>query len=374
MPSTYTQVAEAKDVGNSPLKNILLILALLTILYLFFTSIGMMGSSFKLFGKGFSQALFNLVSNPFNGLLIGMMTTAIVQSSSTTTSMIVGMVGAGALNLNIAIPMIMGANIGTSITNTIVSIGFINRSLEFKRGFAASVVHDFFNISVVIVLFPIEITFGLLEKISLWMGRMFEAVGGGHLLNPLQLITKPVINLVSNLVHHNGILLLLIALPLLFFSLKYLTDVLKKLIIGRTEIWFQKKLFSNAIYAWTLGLVMTVMVQSSSITTSLIVPIAASGILTLPQILPYTIGANIGTTVTAIMAALATGQIAAITTAFAHLMFNVLGAIVIWPVKFIPIRMSELLASMAERSKYIPLVYLALQFFIVPGLIIYFTR
>jgi len=344
------------------------------ILYLFFTSIGMMGSSFKLFGKGFSQGLFNLVSNPFNGLLIGMMATAIVQSSSTTTSIIVGMVGAGALNLNIALPMIMGANIGTSITNTIVSIGFINRSLEFKRGFAASVVHDFFNLSVVIVLFPLEIATGLLEKISLWMGSVFEASGGGHLLNPLKIITKPVINLVADLVHQNGVLLLVIALPMLFFSLKYLTEVLKRLIIGRTEIWFQRKLFSNAFYAWVLGLVMTVMVQSSSITTSLIVPIAASGILTLPQILPYTLGANIGTTVTAILAALATGQIAAITTAFAHLMFNVMGTIIIWPVRFIPIKLAVKLSELAERSRYIPLVYLSLVFFIVPGLIIYLTR
>jgi solute carrier family 34 (sodium-dependent phosphate cotransporter) len=374
MPGTYTTVTASQKTENSPLKTVLLILALLTILYLFFTSIGMMGSSFKLFGKGFSQSLLNLVSNPFNGLLIGMMTTAIIQSSSTTTSMIVGMVGAGALNLNIAIPMIMGANIGTSITNTIVSIGFINRSIEFKRGFAASVVHDFFNITVVVILFPLELAFGMLEKISLWMGRMFEASGGGLLLNPLKLITKPVINLVSDLVHQNGILLLLIALPLLFFSLKYLTDVLKKLIIGRTEIWFQQKLFSNAFYAWVLGLVLTIMVQSSSITTSLIVPIAASGILTLPQILPYTLGANIGTTVTAILAALATGQIAAITTAFAHMMFNVLGTVVIWPIRIVPIKGAEFLAAMAERSRYIPLIYLALQFFIVPGLIIYFTR
>ncbi|MBL7033776.1 MAG: Na/Pi symporter [Candidatus Delongbacteria bacterium] len=363
---------EASD--NSPLKTVLLILALLTVLYLFFTSIGMMGSSFKLFGKGFSQNLFNLVSNPFNGLLIGMMATAIVQSSSTTTSMIVGMVGAGAIDLNLAIPMIMGSNIGTSITNTIVSIGFINRAIEFRRGFAASVVHDFFNITVVLVLYPLEITFGLLEKIALWMGSIFEAFGGGHLMNPLQLITKPVIKLVAQLVHQNGVLLLIIAVPLLFLSLKYLTDVLKKLIIGRTEVWFQQTLFSNALYAWMLGLMLTVLVQSSSITTSLIVPIAASGILTLHQILPYTLGANIGTTVTAILASLATGQIAAITAAFAHLMFNILGSIIIWPLRFIPIWLAESLAALAERSRYIPLAYLGLVFFIAPGLIIYFTR
>lgn len=369
---TAREELEASD--NSPLKTVLLILALLTVLYLFFTSIGMMGSSFKLFGKGFSQNLFNLVSNPFNGLLIGMMATAIVQSSSTTTSMIVGMVGAGAIDLNLAIPMIMGSNIGTSITNTIVSIGFINRAIEFRRGFAASVVHDFFNITVVLVLYPLEITFGLLEKIALWMGSIFEAFGGGHLMNPLQLITKPVIKLVAQLVHQNGVLLLIIAVPLLFLSLKYLTDVLKKLIIGRTEVWFQQTLFSNALYAWMLGLMLTVLVQSSSITTSLIVPIAASGILTLHQILPYTLGANIGTTVTAILASLATGQIAAITAAFAHLMFNILGSIIIWPLRFIPIWLAESLAALAERSRYIPLAYLGLVFFIAPGLIIYFTR
>ncbi len=360
--------------GNSPLRTVLLLAALLTILYFFFTSIGMMGSAFKLFGKGFTRVLFDLVSNPFNGLLIGMMATAIVQSSSTTTSMIVGMVGAGALNLNLAIPMIMGANIGTSITNTIVSIGFINRSVEFKRGFEASVVHDFFNICVVLLLFPVEMAFGLLERISLWMGAVFETFGGAHLMNPLKLITKPVINLVSNLVHDSGLLLLLISLPLLFFSLKYLTVVLKKLIIGRTEIWFQRRLFRNPLYAWLLGLIVTVLVQSSSITTSLIVPIAASGILNLYQILPYTLGANIGTTVTAILAALATGQVAAITTAFAHLMFNILGTIMIWPLRIAPIWLAQKLAGWSQRSKLIPLFYLALVFFLLPGLSIYLMR
>jgi len=360
--------------GNSPLRTVLLLAALLTILYFFFTSIGMMGSAFKLFGKGFTRVLFDLVSNPFNGLLIGMMATAIVQSSSTTTSMIVGMVGAGALNLNLAIPMIMGANIGTSITNTIVSIGFINRSVEFKRGFEASVVHDFFNICVVLLLFPVEMAFGLLERISLWMGAVFETFGGAHLMNPLKLITKPVINLVSNLVHDSGLLLLLISLPLRFFSLKYLTVVLKKLIIGRTEIWFQRRLFRNPLYAWLLGLIVTVLVQSSSITTSLIVPIAASGILNLYQILPYTLGANIGTTVTAILAALATGQVAAITTAFAHLMFNILGTIMIWPLRIAPIWLAQKLAGWSQRSKLIPLFYLALVFFLLPGLSIYLMR
>ncbi len=92
------------------------------------------------------------------------------------------------------------------------------------------------------------------------------------------------------------------------------------------------------------GLLITVLVQSSSITTSLAVPFAGAGILTLIQIFPYTLGANIGTTITAMLAALAVGEISAVTVAFAHLLFNICGIALIWPlpaIRRIPLRLAE---------------------------------
>ena len=114
-----------------------------------------------------SSTFISATSAPMVALFIGIFATVLFQSSSTTTSLIVGMVSTGIIGLTNAIPMIMGANIGTTVTNTIVSIGHIRRGNEFKRAFAASTVHDFFNMMAVVILFPIEMLFHPLEKSAL---------------------------------------------------------------------------------------------------------------------------------------------------------------------------------------------------------------
>ena len=122
------------------------ILLLIFLIYLFFLSIVMMGAGFKGF-HGLSENLIKSVSNPIMGLLIGILATSIVQSSSTTTSIVVGLVASnilGADSIRIAIPIIMGANIGTTITNTLVSLGHISRTDEFKRAYSCAIVHDIF--------------------------------------------------------------------------------------------------------------------------------------------------------------------------------------------------------------------------------------
>ena len=133
-------------------------------IYVFLLSIKLLGHSFKLFGQDFAETLLIMTSNPFAGLMIGIVATSLIQSSSTTTSIVVGLVAGGALTLDNAIPIIMGANIGTTITNTLVSMGHITRRVEFQRAFSASVVHDFFNICAVILFFPIEINFHIIGK------------------------------------------------------------------------------------------------------------------------------------------------------------------------------------------------------------------
>lgn len=101
--------------------------ALLGLLYLFFISIGLIGDAFKLTGKGFAESLLQTTADPLVALFIGILATAVMQSSSTTTSIVVGMVGGGVLSVANAIPIIMGANIGTSVTNMLVSVGHIQR-------------------------------------------------------------------------------------------------------------------------------------------------------------------------------------------------------------------------------------------------------
>ena len=344
---------------------------LLLLLYMFFVSISLMGASFKFFGKGFAETLLATTANPFVGLFIGVLATSLVQSSSTTTSMTVGLVAGGALDVTRAIPIIMGANIGTSVTNTLVSAGHISRPTEFRRAFAAATVHDFFNLIAVAILFPLQLGTNFLGKVSTSLAHIFQDTGGLKAANPLRAITKPVVHLVQDLTHESGTIILIVAILLLFLSLRYIVVNLRALVIGRVEAFFNTKLFKNAFRALLLGLVLTVLVQSSSITTSLVVPLAGAGILTLRQIFPLTLGANIGTTITAMLASLVTSDIAAVTVAFAHLLFNIFGIIIIWPFRRLPIYMAETLAKFALKSKLIPIAYILMAFFLVPLLLIY---
>ena len=135
-------------------------------LYFFLVSIKLLEKGIKTLGAEYTDQLFESVSNPFAGLLVGILCTVLVQSSSVTTSTIVGLVGSGVLSLEYAIPMVMGANIGTTVTNTLVSFGHVRREQEFKRAFAASTMHDFFNVIVVIILFPLDLITGFITKMA----------------------------------------------------------------------------------------------------------------------------------------------------------------------------------------------------------------
>lgn len=320
-----------------------------------------MGYSLKLFGKGFAEQLIKTTSNPFVCLLIGIVATSIIQSSSTTTALTVGLVAGNALTLSNAIPIIMGANIGTTVTNTLVSMAHIKRKQEFERAFAGATVHDFFNILAVIVLFPLEITFHFIEKSALFLSNAFIGIGGMKFMSPLKLVTKPAIDFVESGLGY-PIPMLILALFLLFFSLIYIVRIMRILIVPRVEAFFDEVLFRNPAVSFTFGALITATVQSSSITTSLIIPLVGAGILTVRKIFPYTLGANMGTTVTAMLAAFATLNPVAITVAFSHLVFNIFGIAIFYPLKRIPIKLAESFAKITAKSKKNTAIFLIIYY------------
>ena len=347
---------------------------LLCFLYLFLFSLELMGTSLKMFGKGFAETLIATTTNPLVGLFIGILSTSIVQSSSSTTSIVVGLVAGGALNVTNAIPIIMGANIGTSVTNSLVSLTQIRRETEFRGALSAAVVHDFFNILVVIVLFPLQYFTNFLGHIATFMGEKFQNIGGLKFLSPVKALTKPPVEILKESVGNYPWILLALSLVLLLVALTRMVKSLKILVVKKAEVWFDRYLFKTAWRAFLVGLLLTAMVQSSSITTSLAVPMAGAGLLTLTQIFPYTLGSNIGTTVTAILAALVTGNLAAIIVAFSHLLFNVSGIVVWWPFKFVPISLAGKFSEIAIRKKIIPILYIIIVFFLIPILFISISR
>ena len=365
---------------------LLKILGVAACLYLFLVGIGGMGYSFKLFGKEFSQKILEATDSAFIGLFIGILATTIVQSSSTTTSVIIGMVAAEAIGVRSAIFMVMGANIGTTVTAKLVSLGHITRKAEFRRAFAASSVHDTFNFITVAILFPLEYFFRILEHAATWMGRIFVDVTGiTKPENYLKKITKPAVEGLADLLDRVDWLVLLVSVIITFFMLWAIVKLLQSLVLKKLESFFDTYLFRNAAVAFVVGMILTVAVQSSSITTSLIVPLAGAGVLRLQQIFPFTIGANLGTTITGLLAALAVaGQpdidpnlvLAGATVAFAHFLFNASGAVIILPFKqlrAIPVRFAEWLAELCLRNRAIPIAIIVLFFYIIPIIITWTT-
>jgi len=360
------------------------ILAVAALLYLFLVSIGLMSEAFKGFGKGFAENLIQTTSNPFIGLFIGILATSLVQSSSTTTSIVVGMVGSGVMDVTSAIPIIMGANIGTTVTNTLVSLGHVSRRDEFRRAISAATVHDFFNLICVAVLFPLELATGFLQKCATLMAELFQGAGGIKLVNPIKLATKPAVHLIENAAHSlsgsslaSYIVMLILSIIILFFALYFIVKVMKSLVVNRAEIILDKVISRSPILGLCAGLMFTIVVQSSSITTSLLIPLVAAGVLTVETAFPITIGANIGTTTTAILASFATGNINAITIAFVHFSFNMTGTLFIFPLKpfrMIPISLARAFGDLAAEKRWYAFLYVLGVFFIVPTLLILVSK
>ena len=356
-------------------KTILKILGVCCALYLFLVGIKGLSIGIKYLGGDFAKTVIATTSNSFVALFIGIISTAIFQSSSTTTSLIVGMVGGGALTLSGAIPMIMGANIGTTITNMIVSIGHINRSNEFRRAFAAATVHDFFNVIAVIILFPLEMIFGILEKSAIGLGNLFfgKVTTDEVFHSPIKIAIKWGSNHLEALSSGNNVLLIVISVLLTFTMLFSIVKVLRSLVLNKVEVFFDQYFFRSAITAFSFGVILTILVQSSSITTSTIIPLAGAGVLTLRQIYPFTLGANIGTTVTALLASM-TLNVTAMVAAFSHLFFNIFGIILIYLnplLRDIPMKFAKWIANVAIQNKALPIIYLLIIFFGIPLLIIF---
>jgi sodium-dependent phosphate cotransporter len=345
------------------------------LVYFFLVSIKLMGGAFKLFGKGVAETLIERTANPFLGLFIGILATSIVQSSSCTTSIVVGLVAAGVLPISHAIPIIMGANIGTTVTNTLVSLAHIHRKEEIRNAFSIAVAHDMFNICTVIILFPLQLKFHFLEKLSSFLTHtLFIEAGGIKLINPLKIILSPTLHLLKHLCFSQPVVMLIVSLLILFFCLRAIVATMRGAVAVKLEHDLHRFIFNNELKSFLVGLGLTVIVQSSSIVTSLIVPLGGARILTVEESFPYERGANIGTTVTAILASFATGKLPAIIIAFSHLIFNVIGTIIFTPLKRVPIRMAKMMGNAVAERRWVAILYVGVVFFLIPLILIFIGR
>ncbi len=359
------------------------VLLVVGLMFVFLVGVGGLSSGFKGLGKGVLNDFFKTASNPFVGLVLGILATTLVQSSSATTTLIVGLVGTGQLGVPTAIPMIMGANIGTTVTNSIVALGHMSRPEEFRRAFAAATCHDFFNFLTVAVLLPLEMATGFLRKSSHELALLLSDSSGAKFPNPIKDATKAAIKPVKNFFawatdskRLQAILLIAFSAIVIFATLYLITRVLRAITASKSEGFISRALGKSAALGVVVGVIVTVMVQSSSITTSTLIPLAGAGLITLEMVFPITVGANIGTTVTALLASLAVpgeGFQLGLQIALVHLLFNISGVLLFFvpnATRQLPLKAARWLANVAVESKRYALLYIVALFYGVPALFI----
>lgn len=355
------------------------------LLFVFLVGVRGLGKGFEGLGEGVLASFFASTSNPFVGLVVGILGTTLVQSSSVTTSMVVAMVAApqNPLPLENAIPMIMGANIGTTVTNTVVALAHMGRPDEFRRAFSAATCHDFFNFLTVAILLPLEIATGFLQHLSKMVADSVGVGGGGNLPNPVKGAVKAGLKPIQGAIEAlfgveqlAAVVLIIVSMAIIFATLSMIVKVLRSATGPRAQAFLTAALDSNPMVGLLVGVLVTVAVQSSSITTSILVPFAGAGLVTLEQVFPITLGSNVGTTVTAILASMAAPSETAglaVQVAAVHFLFNVVGILLVYPLKFtrqIPLRAATALANMAVKSRKVAILYVLGLFYGLPSAMI----
>lgn len=346
------------------------------LLYLFLVGIKLLETGVKGLGSDTAGGLFDGITNPLAALFVGVLATVLVQSSSVTTSTIVGLVAAGLLPLETAVPMIMGANIGTTVTNTIVALAHSRQTDEFRRAFSAATMHDFFNLMAVAILLPLELMTGFLQSTAAWLATLLPGGSDATFNSPIKGAVEwgasqfdRVLEAVVTNEAALGIALIVTGIGIIFVTLAYITKNMKVLIAARIERSVNASLARSGLVGMSVGLLVTIGVQSSSITTSILVPLVGSGLLLVRNAFPITLGANVGTTVTALIAALATGSTDAMTIALVHLLFNIAGIILIYPfpkTRYVPVTLAERLSEIATSRRWVAVAYTLILFIAVP--------
>ena len=361
--------------GPQPLLRGLLVIGML---YTFLVGVSLLETGIAGLGAGFQDGLVREVANPLSGLFAGIVLTVLVQSSSVSTATIVGLVGAGTLDVGLAVPMIMGANIGTTVTNTLASLGSSRRKEEFRRALTAATMHDFFNLIAVAILLPVELLTGLFSRSALWLTTILRGTevaiepGPSRLRAAVRLPVGIVRDAAASSLPQriSAIMILALGLALIFLALVLITRNMRQLVRGSVERAMNRFVGSGGGTVGILvGILVTVAVQSSTITTSILVPLVAAGLLTARSAYPITLGANVGTTVTALIASLAVTQPAGLTIALVHTLFNVTALIVMFPIRAVrdvPVRMAEGFAGVAVRHPTLVGAYLLGLFLIIP--------
>nr|XP_030694052.1 sodium-dependent phosphate transport protein 2C isoform X2 [Globicephala melas] len=425
---------------------------LLGSLYLFICSLDILSSAFQLLGSKVAGDIFKdnvVLSNPVAGLVIGVLGTVLVQSSSTSSSIVVSMVASKLLTVRASVPVIMGVNVGTSVTSTLVSMAQSGDRDAFRRAFGGSAVHGVFNWLTALTLLPLESAAAPLERLSALALGAASLQPGGRAPDILKVLTRPLTRLIvqldadvitgrgtgnatnSSLIKRwcgtevqttagnsstcaaatggpcparnssaaeeqlpcrhlfegtaladlaVGFILLAASLLVLCACLALIVKLLSSTLRGRVGQAVSTVVNADfpSPFGWLSGYLailvgagLTFALQSSSVFTAAVVPLMGVRVISLERAYPLFLGSNIGTTTTALLAALASPSdmlISAVQVALIHFFFNLAG-ILLWyvvPVLRLPIPLAKRFGDLTARYRWVAVAYLLLSFLLLP--------
>lgn len=351
--------------------------AFIAVVCLFLVGIELMVVAVQQKGEASVRTIFQMIHNPFVALFVGILATALVQSSSMTTSITVALTAAGALTYAQAVPVIIGANIGTTLTCFLVTLGHVMRKKEFRRAVSGSALHMLFNVLTALILFPLEFFGHALSGGAHWIARQMEGITDSWSYQGLNhWVIHPVAEQLMRWLGGSLPLALGLAFLLIIAFIRLLSLMFKGFLERQMYHRMSRLLAGTSWRALFSGLFLTILVQSSSLTTSLIVTAVASNRIPLGRAFWLIVGANIGTTLTAFLASLGHGE-AALTIALTHVLFNLWGMCLLapWaPIREGIVRMVGRLGRLHVQHRMLGFVAVLLLFFVLPFLLIYTTR
>jgi len=338
-------------------------------IYFFISSIVLIKSSAVIMGESLAEKIVLLIRDTTSGVFSGWITTALLHSSGAFDSIIVAFVSSGVMPLSLAVATIIGAEIGTTVTPFLVSVfGYVRKKTQLSASFNVTMSHVLYNLITLLIFYPTELFFGVFTSIAMKGSSLFvRATWLGHVPNLLDVVTPWVGLLLDFIPSWVGLILGGVTLVVALWGLeRYMTAI-----FSMPKSWsLIRATFTKPLRAFLAGFLFTILVPSTTVMVSLLVPLAASGVIRAEYyILPYILGANIGTVFDVMIAALATGDPVSLGVWLVHLSINLIGALIFFPLLKPFSRLvrwsSEAVAQSPKRTLFVAVV-----FHVVPILIL----
>ncbi|OWZ21732.1 Sodium-dependent phosphate transporter [Phytophthora megakarya] len=377
---------------------------MLAALYFFMVAVKFIESGFTVALGCDVKGAFTIANNPLAGLVIGLVSTALLHSSSTITSITVALVSTQGLTIRQGVFIVMGANIGTCVTCIMMAFGQIQTRSRFQRAMETATVHTMFNVWSAFIMFPLEVIFHPLEKLSVLMSN--AKASGGSFTSPVDTVVKPFANLLirvdtqailditsgtkectdeMSLVSGGafegtslsdgqiGVIVIVIGFLTMAGSLICFIQMLAMVLLGPTKILVSRMLAFNGYVNILAGAGITFIVQSSTVVTCTLTPMAGLGVFTLEQVYPLILGANLGTCGTALLASLVVGTKQAVAVALTHLWFNMFGIVLFYPIPFTrrPIlSWARSIAYFSASWAVVGVLFILVVYLVLPGVLL----